>query len=248
MRNFNTVLSVSMCCLLSACCTTPVNDPIKAAWGLVYIPTCIQTVNYTGNKLMVKGIEIPLGGKVGKIGEISYDSLVLVQAAFITQILDQHQRAACQLLPTLASISKDKFENALQQMLTDQSILDQLAVISLDPSALKNWVENYAPRASVITKKTSDTNPSVASALAPSIAAAPIITATKELKPDNKPATPSPAMVADAVVADLSSIPQEAVPNAAEVNKDVVFLDKGLSTTEAEKINTVTPLTDLTKN
>lgn len=254
MKNNRMAFLVPLIVTLFALQGCPGNDPsidfieVKNANGkTVYVPKCKQTVQYIGDSMTIKGVKIKIpqaANAEGEIGELTADQKKLIEAAVITQILDQHQFGTCQLIwMYVVNGTSEGISDFLGQVEKDDALLTQLASIisSGHREAISSWIDSYSARAAVITKKAIDSNPTAAAALTPIAANTPALNNAPGLNPENKPApvapvppppdVQNPAKVPDGVLVDAIKTtadgPEIAVPN------------QNLSPSEEEQVNTV---------
>jgi len=133
---------------LAGCCTTGFRQ-IETTEGTLAVPNCCPMIKYSGTSISVKGIDLAIPDVPVKIGEVTVEPKIIQQASEIVQILEQHRMTTCQMLPSYATISKDKFVKALEAMQNDETILTQFALVvaSKDGKAIQEYVRLYGPQA-----------------------------------------------------------------------------------------------------
>lgn len=138
---------------LAGCCTAGFKE-IKTAEGTFAVPNCSAMIKYSGTSISVKGIDLPIPNVPVKIGEVTVEPKTIQQASEIVQILEQHRMTTCQLLPSYATVSKEKFVKALEGMQKDETIVSQFALVvaSKDGSAIQKFVELYGPQVILVAK------------------------------------------------------------------------------------------------
>ncbi len=139
---------------LAGCCTTGFKQ-IEMADGKLAVPNCCPMIKYSGTSISVKGIDLAIPDVPVKIGEVTVEPKTIQQASEIVQILEQHRMTTCQMLPSYATISKDKFVKALEAMQKDEIILTQFALVvaSKDGKAIQEFVRLYGPQAKYLVLK-----------------------------------------------------------------------------------------------
>lgn len=138
---------------LAGCCTSGFKE-IKTAEGTFAVPNCCAMIKYSGTSISVKGIDLAILDVPVKIGEVTVEPKTIQQASEIVQILEQHRMTTCQLLPSYATVSKEKFVTTLEAMQKDETILSQFALVvaSKDGSAIQKFVELYGPQVIHVAK------------------------------------------------------------------------------------------------
>lgn len=113
------------------------------------VPNCCPMIKYSGTSISVKGVDFAMPNAPVKIGEVTVEPKTIQQASDIVQILEQHRIYTCQMLPSHATVSKDKFVEALEAMRKDEEILTQFALViaSKDGKAIQEFVRRYGPQA-----------------------------------------------------------------------------------------------------
>ncbi len=139
---------------LAGCCTTGFKQ-IETTEGTLAVPNCCPMIKYSGTSISVKGIDLAIPDVPVKIGEVTVEPKTIQQASEIVQILEQHRMTTCQMLPSYATISKDKFVKALEAMQKEGTILTQFALVvaSKDGKAIQEFVRIYGPQAKYLALK-----------------------------------------------------------------------------------------------
>ena len=122
---------------------------VKTSEGMLACPECCPMIKYSGTSISVKGVNLPIPNAPVSIGEVTVEPKVIQQACEAVQILEQHRIAACQMLPSYATVSKASFAKALEAMQNDETALTQFALIvsTKDGAAIQKFVEFYFSRA-----------------------------------------------------------------------------------------------------
>lgn len=139
---------------LAGCCTTGFKQ-IETADGKLAVPNCCPMIKYSGTSISVRGIDLAIPDVPVKIGEVTVEPKTIQQASEIVQILEQHRMTTCQMLPSYATVSKDKFVKALEAMQKDEIVLTQFALVvaSKDGKAIQEFVRLYGPQAEYLALK-----------------------------------------------------------------------------------------------
>jgi len=138
---------------LAGCCTAGFKK-IETAEGTFAVPNCCPMIKYSGTSISVTGANLDIPNVPVTIGGVTVKPETIQQASEIVQILEQHRMTTCQLLPSYATVSKEKFVKALEAMQKDATILSQFALVvaSKDGSAIQKFVELYGPQVILVAK------------------------------------------------------------------------------------------------
>jgi len=153
MNVYKVLIAMMFIINLAGCCTDGFKE-IKTGEGTFAVPNCSAMIKYSGTSISVKGIDLTIFDVPVKIGEVTIEPKTIQQASEIVQILEHHRMTTCQMLPSYATISKEKFVMAIEAMQKDEAILSQFALVvaSKDGSAIQKFVELYGPQVILVAK------------------------------------------------------------------------------------------------
>jgi len=141
-------LSLSLLFIIG--CPKPCYYVSRPSGAQVCLPYCRPLIKYQGNSFTIKGltIPIPLENTTVTIGEVSWDTKTLQDAATVSQILDLKRISRCENLPLIVTSMTDEkqYQKILIEMYNDEIKITHLALFlqANDPKMVKKWLDSYA--------------------------------------------------------------------------------------------------------
>lgn len=125
--------------------------------GLFCPDKCKPLVRYSGNSLLIKGIDTKVAGSPVTVGEFDLRRQQIQAASEQVQIIDNHRVAMCRLIETLKDDphrDNAHYNKIVEQYANDLTIISQFAIAAQSgDSAVAAWNSRYTPRSEAIVKE-----------------------------------------------------------------------------------------------